>query len=95
MPQAAATAGDRLLEIEDANLRRFLRSIQENVVSTQSTHIDFEALTNIAKEMNKQDRRWQNGECHVLSHELQGLENQRPGYRSHLYQDKWLFTEML
>ena len=82
------------------NLKRFLRSIQEIVVPTQSTHIDFDDLTNIIKEMNEHYGRWQNGECEVLSHELQGLENQCPGhinlakfYSSHLYQDKWQFTE--
>ena len=46
--------------------------------------------------------RWQDGECQVLSNELQSLEAECPGhislrqfYSSHLHQNKWQFTESL
>lgn len=82
------------------NLQNFLHSIQEVVLPTQATRVDFEDLTNVIKELNEHYGRWQNGECQVLSQELRQLESECPGhvplrdfYSSHFSRGNWQFTE--
>ena len=81
-------------------MQRFLHSIQEVVLPTQAAHFNFEDLTSVVKELNEHYGRWQNGECQVLTDELQRLESQCPGhvslkkfYSSYLKQNKWQFSE--
>jgi len=83
-------------------LQRFLQDLQGVMLPAQASRFHFEDLASVVKELNEHYGRWQDGECQVLSNELQSLEAECPGhislrqfYSSHLHQNKWQFTESL
>lgn len=73
---------------------------QEILAPAKSGVLKFDDLADIIKELNEHYGHWQDGECQILSRELQELEDQCPGhvslhrfYAAQLYHDKWQFSE--